>query len=216
MGFNSDSTIRHDTAARHMHKYSNRNLFHRMILDRFFTSVSRKIRQIHPVNVFEFGCGEGLFLQELKKRGLEFDTFVGLDLRRDAVEIAKELHPEHSFVEADLLSWHYPEKSFDLVIASQVLEHLPQPGKFLERLVAYSSEYLLLTVPWEPWFRLMNLLRGRDVGRLGNHPEHINQWGMRQFESMVATYASIQETQTVFPFIIVIASAKGSRKKSFS
>jgi hypothetical protein len=67
---------------------------------------------------------------------------------------------------------------------------------------------MLLTVPWEPWFRLMNLLRGRDITRLGNHPEHINQWSIRQFESLVAKYAYIQKTQTVFPFMIVIATVE--------
>lgn len=208
MVYDPDATIRHDTAARHLFKYSNRNSFHRLTLNRFFSSVTRAIRQIQSENVFEFGCGEGFFLQELKKRGLVFDSFVGLDLRRRAIEMARGLHPEHSFFEADFLSWDYPVKSFDLVIASQVLEHLVEPEKFLERLVAYTGSYLLLTVPWEPWFRLMNLLRGRDINRLGNHPEHINQWSIRQFEKLVARYAYIQKTQAVFPFIIVIATVQ--------
>jgi 2-polyprenyl-3-methyl-5-hydroxy-6-metoxy-1,4-benzoquinol methylase len=208
MDYDPNAMIRPDTSARHLLKYSNRNPFHRLALDRFFTAVSLRIRQIQPKNVFEFGCGEGFFLQELKNRGLVFDSFVGLDLRRDAIEMAKELHPEHSFVEADFLSWDYPVKSFDLVIASQVLEHLAEPEKYLERLVAYSGKHLLLTVPWEPWFRLMNLLRGRDINRLGNHPEHINQWGIRQFESLVAKFAYIQKTKAVFPFIIVSATVQ--------
>lgn len=206
MDYNSDVTIRHDTTARHLHKYSNRNVFHRLTLNRFFDAVGREIQQIQPKSVLEFGCGEGFFLQEMKKRELEFDNFVGLDLRRDAIEMAKEVHSEHSFLEADFLTWDYSVKSFDLVIASQVLEHLVHPGKYIERLVAYSDNYLLVTVPWEPWFRMMNLLRGRDIGRLGNHPEHINQWGVRQFEQLVARYACIQKTQTVFPFIIITAT----------
>jgi trans-aconitate methyltransferase len=208
MVYDPDATIRHDTSARHLFKYSNRNPFHRLTLARFFAAVTQEIRQIQPQNVFEFGCGEGFFLQELKKRGIVFDSFVGLDLRRQAIEMARELHPEYSFFEADFPSWDYPVKSFDLVIASQVLEHLAEPEKFLERLVAYTGSHLLLTVPWEPWFRIMNLLRGRDINRLGNHPEHINQWNIRQFKRLVARYAYIQKTRAVFPFIIVIATVQ--------
>lgn len=206
MDFGQDVTIRHDTPIRHLHKYSNRNPFHRLALNRFFSVVTLEIQKIHPQNVLEFGCGEGLFLNELKKRGLGFDHFVGLDLRRSAIEMARGMHPEYSFLEEDLLSWNYPEKSFDLVIASQVLEHLAQPEKFLKRLVAHSCKHLLFTVPWEPWFRLLNLLRGRDIARFGNHPEHINQWGLRQFEILVEKHAHIQKSQTVFPFIIVTAT----------
>jgi hypothetical protein len=29
-------------------------------------------------------------------------------------------------------------------------------------------------VPWEPWFRLGNLGRGKNVRRLGNDPEHLH------------------------------------------
>jgi SAM-dependent methyltransferase len=205
MIYDPDSSIRHDTAARHLFKYRNRNPFHRLALDHFFSAVVKTIRQIQPEKVFELGCGEGFFLRELKKRGLVFDSYVGLDLRRRAIKMARDLHPEHCFFEADFFSWNYPIKSFDLVIASQVLEHLAEPDKFLKRLVAYSNNHLLLTVPWEPWFRLMNLLRGRDINRLGNHPEHINRWGIRQFKRLVARSATIQKTQGVFPFIIVSA-----------
>jgi hypothetical protein len=32
-------------------------------------------------------------------------------------------------------------------------------------------------VPWEPWFKLGNLARGKNVRRLGNDPEHIGAFG---------------------------------------
>jgi hypothetical protein len=90
-------------------------------------------------------------------------------------------------------------------VASQVLEHLPEPEIFLERLAAFSNKHLLLTVPWEPWFRTINLIRGRDIKRLGNHPEHINLWGLRGFERLVSKYATVEKAYTVFPFIVVVA-----------
>ena len=168
---------------------------------------------MQPDNVLEFGCGEGLFLRELKRRGVMFKSYLGLDIRHDAIVMAKELHPEYTFVEADFLSWDHPTGSFDLVICSQVLEHLLQPEIYLQHLAVFSSKNLLLTVPWEPWFRLMNLLRGRDIRRLGNHPEHVNHWGVGQFAQLVKPYAHITDVTTVFPFILVAATVPGQDKQ---
>lgn len=205
MNLASKNTVREDTASRHLKKYSNPNFFHQLTLSRFFDKVAEEIQCINPLSVLEFGCGEGLFLQQLKMRKILFKNLIGIDDRDDALQYAKSLHPEYEFVKVDLLSWDRPGKSFELVIASQVLEHLIDPEQFMDRLVYFSNQYLFLTVPWEPWFRLMNILRGRDILRLGNHPEHINLWGIKQFKKFVSKYAKIEKAYTVFPFIIIVA-----------
>jgi SAM-dependent methyltransferase len=204
------TTIRDDTTTRHLKKYSNRNIIHRLTLNRFFDAVTDEIQKMNPQKVLEFGCGEGLFLKELKNRGLFFDSLVGLDLREDALEFARALHPDYKFIAADLFTCDLAKKSFDLVIAAQVLEHLPNPKDVLHQLVRHSNKNMLLTVPWEPWFRLMNLLRGRDIIRLGNHPEHINHWGVRQFTGFVSQALHITKIRTVFPFIIVSARVRAA------
>ena len=42
-------------------------------------------------------------------------------------------------------------------------------------LARVTADRCVVSVPWEPWFRLGNLGRGRNVARLGNDPEHV-QW----------------------------------------
>ncbi len=203
------STIRSDTGKRHVAKYANKNPIQRFVLARTFDAIGREIRSLAPARTLEFGSGEGLFLEQLKKRNLIIDNLVAIDIREDALESARALHPEYEFLNQDLLTWDRERRSFELVIASQVLEHLPQPGRFMQRLVELSAGHLLLTVPWEPWFRLMNLLRGRDIARLGNHPEHVNLWGLNAFRSFVGKYAEVERAYTVFPFIIAIARSPG-------
>ena len=97
-----------------------------------------------------------------------------------------------------------------MVLASQVLEHLHEPERYLARLVALCSGTLVLTVPHEPWFQLMNLIRGRDLIRLGNHPEHINHWNAASFSAFVAPYAEVQRMRTIFPFLIAVATPRRS------
>ena len=197
--------IRDDTGKRHRYKYENSNFIHQLILGRFLDAVSSEIRAISSCRTLDFGCGEGLFLKELHKRGIRFKRLTGIDLREEALQEARLLLPEYHFIQTDLLTYKPEDGPFDLVIVSQVLEHLPEPGRFLKKLVQIGSGPFIITVPYEPWFRIVNLLRGRDILRLGNHPEHINFWGVNRLREFVEQYATITKIYTVFPFIIVLA-----------
>ena len=66
-------TIRDDTAARHLWKYTNRNPIHRLALRRFFDRIAGEILEMRPDTVLDFGCGEGFFLREVEARGVALD-----------------------------------------------------------------------------------------------------------------------------------------------
>jgi 2-polyprenyl-3-methyl-5-hydroxy-6-metoxy-1,4-benzoquinol methylase len=196
------STIRPDTGERHERKYQSRNPFQVWVLRRFMNAVLREIEALQPDTVLDFGTGEGFFLQRLLEGGARPRSVLGIDLREDALRQARRRCPSCEFEQVDLLTWEHTPASFDLVIASEVLEHLEDPGRYLKKLVELSRGHLLLTVPFEPWFQILNLIRGRDIGRLGNHPEHVNRWGFRGFKRFVASHAGIESAYTVFPFTV--------------
>jgi 2-polyprenyl-3-methyl-5-hydroxy-6-metoxy-1,4-benzoquinol methylase len=202
-----NTTINKDTTSRHINKYENQNLIHRMVLGRFLDAMAEEIKSAEKSEILDFGCGEGFFWKEMMHRGLDVENLTGIDLRDDALATAKSWFPQHEFLKQDLLDWSIGKK-FDLVIASEVLEHLPAPELFLKKLLEMTSGKLLLSVPWEPFFRLANFLRGRDLLSLGNHPEHINHWGVRSFSRFVSRYAEIIKFYHVFPFLIVVCRPK--------
>lgn len=201
------TTIRPDTGRRHKNKYSNKNFLHRLTLERFFDVAAEMLKEYTSSSVLEFGCGEGLFLKKLRERALIFKNLTGIDLRADALSEAKSLHPEYTFINQDLLTWE-SDRKYELVIASQVLEHLYEPETYLEALVRKSSNAIFLTVPFEPWFRVMNFLRGRDILAFGNHPEHINWWGKKSFVKFLEPHCEIIEVRVSFPFLLVKAQVK--------
>jgi 2-polyprenyl-3-methyl-5-hydroxy-6-metoxy-1,4-benzoquinol methylase len=200
------NTIRNDTTERHRQKYENPGLMHQLVLGRFLDTLARELKPFENARALDFGCGEAFFWGQMENRGVEMTRLTGIDLREDALEEARRSFPQHQFLRQDLLTWS-PEQRFDLVVASQVLEHLPDPAVFLCRLLDLTSPNgtLLLTVPREPFFMLSNLARGRDIKRFGNHPEHINLWGMRGFRKFVASHAQVQTVRAVFPFTIILA-----------
>lgn len=161
-----------------------------------------------PRSILDFGCGEGFLVDKMLERGVALDGYVGLDLREDAIGEARTRHPAREFIVDNVFNWPNDGRRFELVLASQVLEHLFEPERYLRRLAALSSRHLLLTVPQEPWFQLMNLARGRDFIRLGNHPEHINHWSQETFEAFAAPYMTVARAWTVFPFVFIRGEAK--------
>ncbi|MHA7898484.1 MAG: class I SAM-dependent methyltransferase [Henriciella sp.] len=202
------TTIRADTTERHVSKYTNPNPIHRLSLGRFYDAVASELKAIAPSSVLDFGCGEGYILDMMAERDVAFRSYEGLDLRADALAEARRRWPHTQFTEANLFDAGYDQQRYHTVMALEVLEHLFEPEKVLRRLANLADKYLLLTVPNEPWFQLMNLVRGRDLIRLGNHPEHINHWNKNTFADFVSPYAEIVSVITRFPFVILVAKPR--------
>ena len=199
------TTIRADTTERHVNKYTNQNPVHRLSLGRFYDAVAEQLTAIQPTSVLDFGCGEGYILDMMADRDVPLSNYEGVDLRPDALAAAKKRWPHNTFVNADLFDSTFDQKRYHTVMSLEVFEHLFEPEKALKRLVSLADEYLLLTVPNEPWFQMMNLIRGRDLIRLGNHPEHINHWNKTLFAEFVSQHAEVVRVITRFPFIVLVA-----------
>lgn len=187
-------------------KYTNKNFFHKLFLNLFLDTIFDEINKLNPKTILDFGCGEGFFLKAMKDRGLSEKKILGVDNRKKAVENASSLLPEYDFKQIDLFQISPDEFQFDLVMAIEVLEHLYEPEKFVKHLNLLSSRYLLFTVPFEPWFQTINLLRGRDILRLGNHPEHVNHWSPASFRKFLTPYIRIKNLFIKFPWIVSVGT----------
>ena len=102
------------------------------------------------------------------------------------------------------------------MLCNEVLEHLPRPAAALQELFRVTRRYVLLSVPWEPWFRILNLLRGRDLMRCGNHPEHIHHWSPSAFRAFVTAQGDPVTLHIAFPWIIVLAEKRAPRPQEIS
>lgn len=70
------------------------------------------VRETLPQTVLEVGVGEGVVAQELSRGGITVTT----------LDIAQDLHPD---VIGSVTNIPFPPKSFDTVLAAEVLEHVP-------------------------------------------------------------------------------------------
>jgi 2-polyprenyl-3-methyl-5-hydroxy-6-metoxy-1,4-benzoquinol methylase len=73
------------------------------------------------------------------------------------------------------------------VICCEVLEHLDDPAAGLAELARVSARHVLLSTPWEPVWRLLNVARGRYLRDLGNTPGHVQHFSRRALRDLAAT-----------------------------
>ena len=97
-----------------------------------------------------------------------------------------------------------PSKLFDLVLACEVLEHVKTPSGIVREMARISRRWVFVTVPFEPYWRLLNILRGKYISRLGNTPGHVRHFSIKGIVNLLSMYLSISSIRIVFPWIFVL------------
>ncbi len=185
-----------DNYKKHMH----RNPIQRLLLWNFFRTLLGLISEKKVESILDVGCGEGFTLNRLKENGTG-KKLEGIEYKKDAIELGKKTYPDIKITEGSIYDLPYKDNSFDLVLCTEVLEHLDDPSKALEELVRVSKKYLVLSVPNEPFFMFAQFVRGKNWSRFGNDIEHINHWTMFAFPKFIKKSApNIQIRAKKFPF----------------
>jgi len=146
----------------------------------FFSSIENMLHGINYNTVLEAGCGEGHIADFLyrERQDIQLDAF---DISEKVIEQAKKDYPYIHFSTGSIYDIKSPDSSYDLVVASEVLEHLEEPERAMKELLRVSKRYVLATVPHEPIWRILNLCRGKYWNDLGNTPGHIQHWSKQAF-----------------------------------
>jgi ubiquinone/menaquinone biosynthesis C-methylase UbiE len=179
----------------------------RFLIDNFNKVLIDEVKKINPKTVLDAGCGEGFTLHRLQDAGIG-NKLEGFDFLDRAVKIANKEFPDLKIKQGDIYNIKAKDNSYDLVICSEVLEHLERPEDALKEIVRVSKKYVILSVPNEPIFMAGNLLRGKNVKRFGNDIEHINHWSNKSFEKFVSKHIRVKNNITPLPWSLIVAEKK--------
>ena len=117
-------------------------------------------------NILEVGCAFGVLLDNIAAR-LNIPDRTGIDISGENIKIARELFPGCSFFRGtleelcDKESGELKEKRFDVIVLSDIIEHIPDDAGFLKAAAAV-SDFILLNLPLEKSFRNRNRNYGED------------------------------------------------------
>lgn len=183
-------------------KYGTQNPIARLLMTGFLRSVSDLYLQSNPHQVLEVGCGEGHLATSLIQIR-EPQRFVACDVEdraRPGVDSRIE------FETASIYALPYADNAFDLVVCCEVLEHLERPDAGLQELVRVARRQVLISTPWEPVWRAMNLARGRYVRDFGNTPGHIQHFGRRALIRLAARHMHVQSVRRPLPWTVILGA----------
>lgn len=103
------------------------------------------LRRIDYTSCLDTGCAQGYLIEGLRRQK---KSVYGCDISEKLIEENRRVFREVEFAAVDIARSTYPlDKKFDLVISSEVLEHIQDWQLALKNLARMSSRYLLITVP---------------------------------------------------------------------
>lgn len=184
-------------------KHTTQNPVQKFFINNFLKTLLNEAGKLKPQSILDVGCGEGFTLENLRTNKIG-QELVGIDLSKEAIQIGKELHPNLSLKPGTIYHIPFKPNSFDLVICSEVLEHLQHPEKALLELKRVTKNNCIISVPHEPWFMLANLLRAKNISRWGNDIEHIQHWSTPGINAMVGKYFDVTAIKNPFPWTLLV------------
>jgi ubiquinone/menaquinone biosynthesis C-methylase UbiE len=174
------------------------------LINNYFNTLIKQVEPLKPKTVLDVGCGEGFTLKELYDHRIG-DKLEGVDFLDTAIEIGKKIHPQLYLKQGNIYDLPYKTNSFDVVLCTEVLEHLKEPEKALKELKRVSKKYCILSVPNEPLFMLGNFMRGKNLSRFGNDIEHIQHWTGLGIKSFVAKEFEVVSVHYPLPWTLLVA-----------
>lgn len=196
-------------------KYHSGNIIVRKLMEGFFNSYKRLLSEI-KTNIhscLEGGVGEGEIAEFVYDYlGIKVE---GFDISKQVIDEAntrlsgKDIH----LWTGNIYDLQNTQK-YDLVICSEVLEHLEHPEKAVAQLKKASEKYLIFSVPRERLWCFLNLCRGKYIKAFGNTPGHIQHWNKKSFVRFLRNNGlKIVRIESPVPWIVVLAEVDNTNSR---
>jgi 2-polyprenyl-3-methyl-5-hydroxy-6-metoxy-1,4-benzoquinol methylase len=186
-------------------KYNAKNPVMRRLMEGFESDLAELFAKAAPKSILDVGCGEGVLTCQWADR-LDGGRIVGIDLDDPKLQAEWETRrrPNLEYQVEEATSLSFTDDEFDVATAIEVLEHVPEPEATLAEMARVAQRYLLVSVPREPIWRMLNMARGAYLRDMGNTPGHLNHWSKVSFVSLLSRYGTVEEVRTPLPWTMAL------------
>jgi 2-polyprenyl-3-methyl-5-hydroxy-6-metoxy-1,4-benzoquinol methylase len=187
-------------------KYGSSNPIVKWIMKNFESTLSELVAEASPVSIHEVGCGEGYWVLRWAAQGF---SAKGSDLSMDVIKTARNNAIDYGFspslfASRSIYELVKDEDEADLIVCCEVLEHMENPEAGLMALQRVVRSYLIVSVPREPLWCVLNFARGKYIIHLGNTPGHVQHWSAKGFLKLVSRYFDVIETKSPLPWTMLL------------
>jgi SAM-dependent methyltransferase len=194
-------------------KYGSTNPVVRRLMARFERALGELWTQADPRSLLDVGCGDGVLTQRWA-RALGDRRVVGIDLDDPALQAEwqrrREPNLEYRVMRGERLP--FADGEFDMATAIEVLEHVPDAEHTLAEMARVAERWLLVSVPREPLWRVLNVARGAYLRDLGNTPGHVNHWTRRGFLRLLERHGEVVQPRSPLPWTMALVRVPARRR----
>jgi len=141
------------------------DLIYKKHVNYIINNFDRKIKG----TLLDVGCGDGLISCLLAKKGFNVK---GIDLEYKGIRLAQRKCSSVLFEVKDVFDM---SEQFDYLLASEVIEHLPNPEEFFEKVKDLFRREALITTPKRDYYR-----------EIGSY--HFKEYSIFEFENLLEKY----------------------------
>jgi len=190
-------------------KYGSTNPVVRRLMAGFERNVDELFARAEPASVLDVGCGEGILTAQWARRlpPAPAGRIVGIDLADPKLAAEWEARDKCANLEFRAMAverLEFPDDEFDLVAATEVLEHVDGPDRAVAEMARVARRSLLVSVPHEPLWRMLNMARGAYLRSWGNTPGHVNHWTRAGFAKLLSAHGEVVEVRSPFPWTMLL------------
>lgn len=159
----------------------------------------------NPKDVLDVGCASGWLLSEVAKNYPKAQC-TGIDVYKKALDYGSKNYKNLKLIEADAHKLPFSEKSFDLIICTEVLEHVQDPKGVLQEIkrvlkpggvviVEMDTNNLLFRLIWFGWTRFK--------GRVWKD-SHLHQFNQKRIKKIIINSGLSLLKQKFFNFRLAV------------
>ena len=161
------------------------NFFQKTWHTRKFNTVINLVEN-YPKKILDVGCASGWFLSQIAKKFPKAKCF-GIDVYKQGVAYGNTLYSKLNLQTASAEKIPFPANTFDLVICTEVLEHVDNPSlvlKEIKRVLVKNGEAIIELDSGNWLFSFVWFLWTKKNGHVWNHA-HLHSFTVTKLEKMI-------------------------------